>query len=110
MECTGTAKGAADFVSGNGLSNMVDNDESRVRCIAQAEQCLAESRHGARIVFILIVSGVERIEHDDFGSGGAGSDYEVIETLRCTEQMSCGPRIHQQVMIRSGTEITPHDQ
>ena len=77
MKCTGTAKGAADFFSGNGLAHVVHNDESSMGGVAQTEQRLAEGSHGAGVVFILIVSGVERIEHDDFGSGGAGGKYEV---------------------------------
>ena len=43
-----------------------------LRSIAQAQQALAQRRHGARIVFILIVSGVERVQHDDLGGGAAG--------------------------------------
>src|SRR5215469_15947799 len=110
MECTGTAKGAADFFTGNGLAHVVHNDESSMGGVAQTEQCLAESGHGAGVVFILIVSRVEGIEHDDFGSGGAGGKYEVIETLGCTEQMSGGSCIDQQVLVRSRTESPPHDQ
>jgi hypothetical protein len=34
----------------------------------------------------------------------------VIETLGCTEQMSRRPLIHQQILVRAGTQATSHDQ
>jgi hypothetical protein len=90
MQSTRAAKGAADFFAGNGFSGMVDDNQSSLSGIAQVQQCLAESRHSAGVVLILIVSGVERIEHDDFGSRSPGGEYEMMETLGCTEEMSRG--------------------
>ena len=55
--------------------------QSRMGGVAQTEERLTEGGHGAGVIFILIVSRVERVEHDDFGSSGAGSNYEVIQTL-----------------------------
>jgi hypothetical protein len=61
MQGARAAKGAADFFSGDGLAHVVDHDESSMGCVVQAEQGLAESCHGARVVFVLIVGRVERI-------------------------------------------------
>jgi hypothetical protein len=83
MECTGPAKGAADFFSGDGLADVVHNNQSRMGGIAQTEQSLTESRHGAGVVFILIVSRVERVQDDHLGGGSLGGGEEVIQSLEC---------------------------
>ena len=49
------------------LFDMVDNNQGRLGSIAQPDQSLTESGHGARIVFVLIVSRVERIDDDNIG-------------------------------------------
>ena len=53
---------------------------------------------------------VERIQDDDFGSSSSCREDEVVQSLRCTEQMTGGPGIDQQMMVGGCTEATPHDQ
>lgn len=105
-------EGAADLVAADGLSNMVDDNERRVRGIAQPEQALAQRRHRAGVVLVLIVGRVQGIQHDDFGGGLARGDQEMIQTLRRAEQgVPSGPGsagVHQQVMIGGGTQGTTH--
>ena len=87
---------------------MMHHDERGSRSIAQTQQRLAQSRHGTGIVFILIMSGVKRVQNDDLGSGGLRSREEVIHPLRCTEQMAGRTSIDQQVLIRSRSYGFPH--
>ena len=72
MQRAGTAKGAADLVTADRFAHVMNHDQRGARGIAQAEQTLAERSHGARVVLVLIVGGVERVQHDDLGSGGRG--------------------------------------
>jgi hypothetical protein len=45
----------------------VHHDEKGAGGIAQVQQGLAQGRHGAGIIFVLIVRGVERVENQDLG-------------------------------------------
>src|SRR6202521_1210055 len=78
------------------------HDERRLGSIAQAQQGLAQRRHGARVVFILIVSGVKRVQDDDFGGGSLSGGEEVIQSLRRAEQMAGGVGVDQEVEIGGG--------
>jgi hypothetical protein len=44
--------------------------------------------HGAGIVFILIMRGVERVENQDLGGSGPRGGDKVIQTLGGAEQMA----------------------
>src|SRR3989449_10982018 len=81
------------------LADMVDNDESGLRRIAEPDQGLTESGHGAGVVFILVVSGVERIDDDDVGLNRACGVQEVIEAGRGTEHMARDARIEKEIVI-----------
>jgi hypothetical protein len=81
------------------LFDMVDNNERGVGIIAQPDQSLAKSRHGARVVFILIVSGVKRIDDDDVGLNGTGGLKEVIQAGRGTEHVTGGTRIDEEIGV-----------
>ena len=72
MQGAGAAEGAADLVTADGFAHVVHHDQRGTRSIAQPQQTLAQSGHGAGVVFILIVGGVQRVQDDDLGSGGAG--------------------------------------
>ena len=74
MQGAGAAEGAADLVTADGFAHVMHHDERGARSIAQAQQALAQSGHGARVVFILIVGGVERVQDDDLGSGGRAAE------------------------------------
>jgi hypothetical protein len=89
---------------------MVHDHQSGAGSVAQVQQRLAQGRHGARIVFILIVSGVERVEDDDLGSGSLGSGEEVIRSLGCAEQMAGSAGVDQKVEIRGASNSSPHDR
>jgi hypothetical protein len=78
------------------------------RSFAQAQQALTKSGHGAGVVFVLIVRGVQRVQDDDLGSGGAGGGEKVIQSLRRIEQMAGGARIHEQVLIGGISQDAPH--
>src|SRR5947209_17250811 len=56
---------------------------------------------GARIVFVLIVRGIERVENDDLGGGGPRGGHEVVQSLRGAEQMAGGARVHQKIDRKS---------
>jgi len=86
---------------------MVHHHESGTRSVAQAQQGLAECRHGARIVLVLIVRGVERVENNDLGGGGARGGYEVVQALRGTEQMSGGACVYQKMLVGSVARSAP---
>src|SRR2546426_1564333 len=81
------------------LADMVDNDESGLRRIAQPDQGLTKSGHGAGIVFILVVSGVERIDDDDIGLDGTRGLEEVIQAGGGTEHMSGDSRVNKEIGI-----------
>ena len=82
VQGTGAAKGASDLVPSHGFAHMVDHDQGGSGALAQAEQTLAQSGHGAGVVFVLIMSGVERIEHEDLGlcrpGGGQPHPVEIM--------------------------------
>src|SRR5215471_6375578 len=67
VQGAGAAEGAADLVATDGFSHVMDHDEGGAGSFAQAQQTLAQGRHGAGVVFILIVGGVERVQEDDVG-------------------------------------------
>jgi hypothetical protein len=77
---------------------------------SQAQQALAESRHGARVVFILIVGGIERVQDNDLRDGCLRRREEVLHPLRCAEQMAGGACIDEQVLIRSVAHCSAHDR
>jgi len=54
------------------------------------------------------VGGVERVQDDDLGSGGAGGGEEVIQALGRTEQMTGGARIYEQVLVGGISQDAPH--
>src|SRR5205807_3323146 len=88
------------------FADMVHHDESGAGGIAQTQQRLAQGGHGAGIVFILIVCGVERVENQDLGvSRPCGGD-KVIQTLRGAEQMACGARVHEKMLIGGRSQRT----
>ena len=66
------AKGAADLVAADGFADVMHDDERGAGGFAQSQQTLAQGRHGTRVVFVLIVRGVERVENNDLGRGRAG--------------------------------------
>jgi hypothetical protein len=76
--------------------------------IAQPQEALAQRRHQTRIVFVLVVSGVQRVEHDYLGGGLTGGVEKVIQSLRCAEQIAAGARVHQQVLIGGRSQGSAH--
>src|SRR5207237_4179108 len=99
MKSTGTAEGAADLVPANGLSDVMHDDQSRIRGVAQTQQGLAERGHGTGIVFILIVRGIKRIENDDVGFGVADRSNKVIQPAWGAEQMTSSGGIDEEIGI-----------
>ena len=97
------AEGAADLIAADGLAQVVNDDQGGLGYVAQPQQCLAESSHGARVIFILIVSGVERIQNNDLRGGGLGRGQKVVEPLGAAEEMTGGASIDEQVGIRCRT-------
>src|SRR5713226_2307064 len=89
---------------------MVYDDESSAGGIAQAQQRLAQGGHGAGIVFIMIVRGVERVENQDIGCSGPRGGYKVIQTVRGGEQMARGARIHEEMVIGGRSQGTAHER
>src|SRR5229473_8238703 len=104
MQRAGAAEGAANLVAADRFADMVHDHQSGAGSVAQVQQRLAQSRHGARIVFILIVSGVERVEDDDLGGGNLGGGEEVIHSLGCAEQMTGSAGVDQEVEIRGASQ------
>ena len=76
---------------------MVHDDKGGVRSLPQAQQGLTERGHGAGIVLVLVVCGIERIQDDDLGVRGARRCQEVLEALGSAEQMADGADIDEQV-------------
>src|SRR5438093_1883424 len=99
MQSAGAAESAADFIAASGFAHMMHDDERGSRGIAQPEQRLTKSRHRARIIFILVMRGVERIEDDDLGFSRTSGSEEVIQAGRGTEQMNHGTRIDEQIRV-----------
>ena len=88
---------------------MVHHHQRGAGSIAQTQQRLAQGGHGARIVFVLIVRGVERVENNDFGGGGARGGHKVIQTLGGAEQMAGGARVYQKMLIGRRSQGAAHD-
>src|SRR3989441_10247265 len=101
MQGAGAAKGAANLVAADGFADMMHHDESGAGSVAQPQKGLTQGRHGARIVFVLIVRGVERVENNDLGGSGPRGGHEVVQALRGAEQMTGGARVHQKMLIGS---------
>src|SRR5579885_2236292 len=78
---TGTAERAADFIAAYGFADVVHHDQRCVRSLAQSQQALAESGHSARIVFVLVVRGIERVQNNDLGGRRPGSRQKVLQSL-----------------------------
>ena len=55
MQRAGAAESAANLVAADRFADMMHHHERGARSVAQAQQRLAQGRHGARIVFVLIV-------------------------------------------------------
>lgn len=108
MEGAGATKGAADLETRDRFADMMHHDERSFGSIAQAQQGLAQRRHGAGVVFVLIVSGVERVEDDDLGGGSLSGGEEVIHSLRCAEQMAGGASVDEQVLIGGRVDDAAH--
>ena len=87
---------------------MMHHDKSGPGSVAQAQQRLAQGSHSARIVLVLIVRGVERVENDDLGGGGPRGGHEVIQALRGAERMAGGARVHQKILIGGRTQRAAH--
>src|SRR5260370_42430106 len=104
MQRAGAAEGAADLVAANGFADMVHYNQSGPGSVAQAQQRLAESRHGAGIVFVLIVSGVERVEDDHLGGGGLGGSGEVVHYLWARERFAGIAGVHEEGGIAGACE------
>jgi hypothetical protein len=109
MQGAETTEGAADFITANRFAYMMHHHQSGARGVAQPQQRLTQSRHRPRIVFVLIVRGIERIENNDFSGGGARGGHKVGESLRRAEQMALGACVHQKLLIGGCAQRTPHD-
>ena len=48
---------------------MVDHNQRGVGRLAQAQQALAQSGHGAGVVFILVMGGIQRVQDNDLRGG-----------------------------------------
>jgi len=93
------AKGAADLFTADRFAHVMHHDERGLGSIAQPQQALTQRRHRTGIVLILVVGGVQRVEHDHLRGDLTGGVEKVIESLRCAQQIAGGTRIHQQVQI-----------
>ena len=92
VQGAGPPESAADFVATDGFAHVVDYDQCCSRSIAQAQQALAQSGHGAGVVFILIVGGIQRVQDNDLCGGRLRGGEEVLQPLRCTEQKTAMER------------------
>src|SRR5207245_3931610 len=72
------------------------HDQSGARSVAQAQQRLAQRCHGARVILVLIVRGVERIQNNDFGRGRLCGGHEMTETLGGAEHMPGGASVRSE--------------
>src|SRR5260370_20494631 len=88
MKSGRAAESAAEFIAARRLADMMNHDESGLGDIAQPHQRLTQSRHGAGVVFILVMSGVERIDDDDLGLNRARGSKEVIQSGGGAEHMA----------------------
>jgi hypothetical protein len=65
---------------------MVHNHQSRAGSLAQSQQGLAQRGHGAGIVFILIVRGIERVDNDHFGICGPRGSHKMMLRILCPDR------------------------
>ena len=108
VQRAGAAEGAADLVTADRFAHVVDDDQRSARSFSQTQQALAQSGHGAGVVFVLIVCRVQRVQDDDLGRSGACGGEEVIQALGCAEQVAGGACIHEQVLIRRVSHDATH--
>src|SRR5262245_16725243 len=108
MESAGTAERAADLVSADGLAYVMHHDERGARSLAQSQQALAERRHRARVVFILVVRGIERVQNDDLGGRGTRRREKMLKTLRRAEKVTSGAGIDEEVLIGNIAHSAAH--
>src|SRR5207249_11761294 len=108
MKSRRAAESAAQFMTARGLADMMDDDEGGPGRIAQADQGLTESRHGACVVFILVVSGIERIDDDDIGLNRTRRVQEVIQTGGGAEHMAGDAGIDKEVRIGAVADGSAH--
>jgi hypothetical protein len=59
----------------------VYHDERSFGFVAQVQKGLAQGGHSPRIVFILVVCGVEGVQDDDLGSSLSCGVKEVFESF-----------------------------
>ena len=102
------AEGAAEFMTAGGFSDVMDNDESRLGGVAQADEGLAESGHGAGVVFILVMSGVEGIDDNDIGLNRTGGVEEVIKAGGGAEQMTRDAGVDEEIGVGAVTNGFAH--
>ena len=86
----------------------MDDDESGLGRIAQPNQGLTESGHGAGVVFILVVSGVERIDDNDIGLNRTRRVKEVIQAGGGAEHMSRDAGIDKEIGIGAIADGVAH--
>src|SRR6516162_1331731 len=108
MQRAGTAESAANLMPADGLADMVHHHQSGAGSIAQPQQRLAQRGHGAGIVFILIMGGIERVENNDFSLGGARGGHKMMQPLRGTEEMPGSACVYQEMLIGSGPQRAAH--
>ena len=108
MESGRAAESTAEFVASGGFADVMDDDESGVGLVAEAEQGLAKSGHGAGVVFVLIVSGVERVDDKDFGLDRTGGVKEVIQAGGGAEQMAAGAGVDKEIGIGAIADALAH--
>src|SRR5260370_20217099 len=87
------AESAANLVTADRFAYMMHDDQLRLGRITQPQQALTQRRHRARIVFVLVVGGVQSVEHDDLGGGLTGGVEKVTQSLRSAEQMADRARV-----------------
>ena len=81
---------ASRLFAADRFADLMDHDERRTGRIAQVQRTLAQRRHRARVVSILVVSGVQRVEHDHLSGGLPDGVKEVIQSLRRAEEIAAG--------------------
>ena len=67
MQGAGATESTADLVTPDRLSDMVNHDQRGAGSFAQPQQTLTQRGHGTRIVFVLIMRGIQRVQNDDLG-------------------------------------------
>src|SRR5579862_4563379 len=109
MQGTGATKSATNLVTADRFANMMHHHKCGTRSIAQSQQRLAQCGHGPRIVLVLVVCGIERIENDDICRSRLCRRHEMVETLCGAKQVAGGARVHQKMLIGGCAESAPHD-